>query len=280
MPLNESELHTLIDDLQAHWTDASQPGTLHQPADRRGQRVIGSDASRMMSVYGLARHVHETARGIDMLVKAGQANAAVPLVRVAYESALTAAWLVQSSGDHGVKALLHEHARTRLALKKDSMKALSDVFRSGADEIADVDPEIFKDTRDSARQFYQLCLDLAPGGQDAYIHFRLLSAYSHASVDVVELYLHPIEPENRLPAFRAEPRAAFPNDTLLFFTAASMVWSGRAYSYLTHDRRHRAVLRQSAQLLEINSELQLSRNYRQRHGNSAGTSHAGSAGSG
>ncbi|WP_157156207.1 DUF5677 domain-containing protein [Diaminobutyricimonas sp. LJ205] len=280
MPLNESELRELIDDLLTQWEDASQPRTLHQPADRRGQRVTGSDASRIMSVYGLARHVHETARAIDVLIKAGHANAAIPLVRVAYESALTAAWLVQSKGDHGIKAFLHEHSRIRLALKKESLKALSDIFRTGADQIADADPELFKDTRDNAQRFYQLCLDLAPGGQDAYIHYRLLSAHSHASIDVVDLYLHPMAPNHQVPSFRAVPQAAHPNDTLLFFTAASMVWAGRAYSYLTRDKQHRTALRQSAQLLEIDPELQLSENYRRRHASRMAGSGSGSAGHG
>ncbi|MEX1077576.1 MAG: DUF5677 domain-containing protein [Homoserinimonas sp.] len=267
MPLNESQLHELIDELQTRWQDASQPRTLHQPADRRGQRFTGSDASRIVSVYGLSRHVHETASAICMLMKAGYGNAAIPLVRVAYESALTAAWLVQSKGDHGIKAFLHEHSRIRLALKQDSLKALSDIFRTGAYEIADADPELYKDTRDNAQRFYQLCLDLAPGGQDAYIHYRLLSAHSHASIDVVDLYLHSMAPNDRVPSFRAVPDAAFTNDTLLFFTAASMVWAGRAYSYLTQDKQHRTALRHSAALLEIDSELQLSENYRRRHAN-------------
>lgn len=52
---------------------------------------------------------------------------------------------------------------------------------------------------------------------------------------------------------------------LTFLTAASIVWSARAYSYLISDKPYRNFLRRSARRREIENELKLSERYHQRH---------------
>ncbi|WP_312674380.1 DUF5677 domain-containing protein [Microbacterium sp.] len=108
MTADPGALRTQIDELLVEWAEREQATTMHQPAARRGQRFTGPDIARISAVIGLARHVHDTARAIVLLLDAGHEAAATPLVRLAYESALTSAWLVQSTEQHGVLAFLHE----------------------------------------------------------------------------------------------------------------------------------------------------------------------------
>lgn len=267
MTLKADELRELIEHLNAQWAlYGTSATTLYQPAARRGRPFEGSDVARAASVKGLASHVHETAAAILTLLGAGHLNAAIPLVRQAYECSLIAVWLIQSTDDHGIKAVLAEHTRTRLALQRDARQAASPVFREGADEIADTDSGPFLGTFDSVRNFEQICLDLAPGGSDAYIYYRLLSTYSHASLGVSDLYWDASPPGAPYqPRARPTPNQPLTEATLLYFVAISMVWGGRAFTYSSRSKPHRSVLRDAAKELEINSEIDLSGRYRERH---------------
>ncbi len=281
MTLDGAQLRSAVQELIDLWTGRGVAQPLHQPAARKGKRFTGHDVARLSAIVGLTRHVHETAEAIVLLVDAGHANAAIPLVRLAYESALTAAWLAQSDEDHGIRALLHEHTRQRAALKADAFKAASDVFREGASEIADADPSAFTGSTDNARQFHEICLDLTPAGKDAYIIYRALSAYSHASVGIAELYFARTQTTETMPAWRDTPDPVFGGaDPLLFFTACAMVWSARTFSYVTKDQVHRDELRRIARRLEITSELLLSDHYRRRHAQKRRDERARSARSG
>lgn len=268
MTLGRDELRTMLEELQGQWAEFGGPQPLHQPASRRGGAFTRADLARITAVYGLTRHVHETARAIGVLLDNDLTNSAIPLVRLAYESALTAAWLVQSKDDHGISAFLHEYNRTRAALQKDALEAASMVFREGAKQVSDADPKAFEGSNDSVRRFHDICLDLAPGGKDAFVYYRLLSGYSHASVNVSDLYFEPPPVGEPMPAYR-DPREALGKPILLFLTTSSMVWSARAFSYLSGDKQHRSRLRRSARALEIKADLHLSEHYHRRHLNRA-----------
>ncbi|CAI9385814.1 DUF5677 domain-containing protein [Microbacterium sp. T2.11-28] len=266
MTVDADELRDLTDQLLDLWQAHGVAQPLHQPAARRGKRFEGHDVARLTAIVGLTRHVHETASAIALLIDAGQINTAIPLVRMAYENALTAAWLAQSEEDHGIRAFLLEHSRQRAALKTNSLKAASATFREGASQIADADSTGLTGSLDSARQFHDICLDLAPGGEDAYIYYRILSAHSHASVGIADLYFARAPSDDTMPAWREEPDIAFGGaGPLLFFTACAMVWSARTFSYVTRDQGHRDELRRIARELKIQSDLKLSDHYRRRH---------------
>ncbi|UOQ58772.1 DUF5677 domain-containing protein [Leucobacter allii] len=264
----ESDLRALVAELGETWLDFDGSQSLHQPAARRGKRFLGSDLARMTAVWGLTCHVYETSRAIALLVDNHMPNQAIPLVRFAYESALTAAWLVQSKDQHGITAFLHEYNRTRAALKKDAFEAVSATFRDVAPEITDADPSEFEGSADSVQRFRGICLDLTPGGMDAYIYYRILSSYSHASVNISDLYFQRSDSSDGVPNYVGQ-QESLGAPLLLFLTAASMVWAGRAFTYMTQDKHHRTRIRKAAQLLGINSELQLSEHYRRRHLNKA-----------
>lgn len=259
-----SELRPLVSDLGDTWLEFDGAQSLHQPAARRGKKFLGSDLARMTAVWGLACHVYETARAIVVLLDSGMPNQAMPLVRLAYENALTTAWLVQSKDQHGIKAFVHEYNRTRAALKKDALEAVSATFREAAPDIADANPSEFEGSIDSVQRFRGICLDLSPGGMDAYIYYRILSSYSHASLNISDLYFQLPDGDAKAPNYVGQ-QEALGKPVLLFLTAASMVWAGRAFTYMTQNKQHRNRIRKAAQRLGINSELQLSAHYHRRH---------------
>lgn len=259
------QLRELIDHLLEQWAEHSTGDTYRQPAARRGRSFTGTDVARVAIVDGFARHIHKTAEAVITLIDAGHVTATVPLVRQMYECALSAVWIIQSKDDHGVKALLMEHTRNRRALQSDVRQAQSAVFREGAEDLADTDPTPFVGSLDNIRNFKGICLDLAPGGVDAYVYYRLLSTYSHASLGVTDLYFTASPNDTYAPRRRASPETPIGVEMMLFFAAISMVWGARAYTYTSHDKAHRSVLRDAARALGINSEIGLSEHYRKRH---------------
>ncbi len=268
MPLSEEgELRSLIDDLQEQWTEHSRASpTFRRPNSAKGKQVDGDEAARIVSVIGFARHVHETVKGIVVLLDAGLVNQAIPLVRLAYETSLTAAWLVQAEGGHGSRALIHEYARQRLLFINDAKKSASPVFREGlpSEEVEKLLTEN-SDSHDSTRNFQATCLDLEPGGLDAYIHYRALSGMSHAGVSIVDRYFKSPPQGVAIPEWRPHAEEAFPRELLLFFSAASMVWADRAFIYMSRNNSHRNFVRSAAPALGIDPDLKLSDAYRKRH---------------
>lgn len=265
MTLTTSELRQLADDLISAWDDEGHPTEMSQPRGRSGKTITTSDVARMESVVGLARHVHETARAIRLLIDSGHANAAVPLVRLVYECALTATWLVQSENHDGVKAFMHEYTRQQTNLKSVLKRSIVETFRAGADDVADTNMDAHLGSADNARRFDLVCEDLAPGGTDAYLYYKALSSYSHAGVRVVDLYFSAPAPGEQVPPPRGEPGSALGEDLLLFLSNASMVWSGRAVTYISKNQSYRRTLRRAARELDVTSEIQLSDAYRKRH---------------
>lgn len=141
---------------------------MSQPRARSGMAITVRDVARMECVVGLARHIHETTRAVLLLLDSGHLNAAVPLVRMVYECALTATWLIQSKDDEGIRAFLHEHARQRTGLQSTLKRAIAKTFREG--EVTGTNLEDFLESADNARRFDLICEDLEPGGTDAYIY--------------------------------------------------------------------------------------------------------------
>lgn len=265
MALNASELRELMDELLDAWDSQGHPTEMSQPRARSGKPIITADVARMECVVGLARHVNETARAIRLLVDSGHGNSAVPLVRLVYECALTATWLVQTENEDGVKAFLHEYTRQQVNLESVLKRAMAVTFHDGVGDVADTNLDAYVGSADNARRFDLICEDLAPGGTDAYIYYKALSSFSHAGVRIVDLYFSAPGPEQHVPPPRRRPDTALGDDLLMFLTDACMVWSGRAVTYISKNAPYRSTIRRSAQKLEITSEIQLSDAYQTRH---------------
>lgn len=263
MPAGAEDPRIVFDELLNGWAGHSSVESFYQPAARRGKKFEANDIARITVVIGLVNHVYDTARAIALLVDSEQTNAAVPLVRSVYESALTAVWVVQSRDHDGITAFIHEYTRGRKALQDDALKSATRAFRETAGNIPNADPSLYEGSADSARQFRQICLDLNPGGVDAYILYRVLSGYSHATMNVVDLYFD--ERDDGTVVKLLEASEALEPAPLIMLTACSLAWAGRAFSYLSNDAAHRSVVRKAALKLGINPEPQLSENYYQRH---------------
>lgn len=263
--LNLNDLRVLSGELLAHWKVHEQPEELTQPKARREQAITSTDIARMQSVIGLTRHVHENASAVRLLLENEHSQGSIPIVRFAYECALTAVWLVQSEEDEGIRAFAHEYVRGNKSLQDNLRRAVSTTFRENADLIADVDLSRFVPSLDNARRFDLICEDLTPGGKDAYIYYRILSSFSHASINVVDLYFELDPAGGPVPALRDKAREPISAEFLLYLTCASMVWSARAVTYLTGNKPYRNFLRKVAQQLGVTSEIQLSQSYFQRH---------------
>lgn len=265
MTLDAAGLRHLTGQLLNAWDAEGHPTQISQPRARSGKKITTTDIARMECVIGLTRHVHETARAIDLLISSGHINSAVPLVRLVYECALTATWLVQSENEDGVKAFMHEYTRQQKSLQSTLERAVTATFRSQWKDVADTDMSSYIGSADNARRFDQICEDLAPGGTDAYVYYRMLSGASHAGVRVVDLYFSPPPVGEIMPPPRQRPDTAFDGTFLQFLTNAAMVWGGRAVSYLSKNPSYRRTLRNAATQLEITSEIALSDVYRTRH---------------
>lgn len=265
--LKAAELKELAQDLLSRFrNEVGATDSLTQPRSRRKQRITVPDYSRLVSVTGLARHVHELADGVLLLVDAKHRNVALPLVRSAMECALTSVWLAQSEDDAAVLSFTREGIRLRRATVDNMRNAASEVFRNGADQIPDVDMSLVpkSDDDDVARNFQRLCADLTPAGDDAYVLYRLLSSYAHASTAVPDLYWESgVDEESELYAL-PKPKEVYEDGIVLGLTISSMIWASRAFSYfLSPDRRriYGNYLRAQARKVGIKDDIQLSEAY-------------------
>lgn len=107
-------------------------------------------------------------------------------------------------------------------------QARSAVFREGAEDLPDTDPTPFIGSLDRFRSFKGICLDLEPGGVDAYVYYRLLSTFSPPLSVSLTSASHRAPKGTYAPHRRPVPRTPISADMMLFFAAISMVWGGRA----------------------------------------------------
>lgn len=93
MPAMESELtatyFAAIDALTPHWAGVSRKNAPpRQPSARKRAPFDAKDLGRIATVNGMARFMFDTARAVTTLHSSRQLNAMIPLVRLAYESAM------------------------------------------------------------------------------------------------------------------------------------------------------------------------------------------------
>ena len=252
-------LAELADDLLREWhaqPDATD-GTFRMKR-RRGRRTT---EPQFLATFTLCAHVHELATTVVPLLRDGKTTVATPLVRSIYEAALTAHWVAQA--EDGGEAYVREDLRQRRAMRETLLKAESQAFRAGADTIAHLDLEVSQTPdEDAARRFHLLCDDLHPGGPDAYAWYRFLSAMTHPGLLLTDAYL---DEEHGKIILNNRPKDP-PAGIWLFLTVASMVWAGRAVTYMQIDANDRRdYLRSVARQIGVESELKLSDSYYRRH---------------
>jgi hypothetical protein len=246
---NPAEIDDLSETLINSWKTRANHET------EFGQRNKRPHLAKFVAVHGLAAHTYRVGQQVLSMLKSGLVLEAMPLLRLCYESALTAHWLAQTAD--GAEALMNRDNASRRAAAKTLREARSGVLRSGADQFPGAEADLLATTSNAqARNFEQLCKDLAPGGADAYAYYRLMSWYSHPGAHLVDRYVVEEPSGVGIQALRLEPAAG--NDTTWrFFLAASLVWAARAVDFVDVSRAQRSELRAAARVLGIPEVLQL-----------------------
>lgn len=246
-PYTSEELLDLISEIVAEWDQHKVSSRVS--AHRDGVNV----SSRVASILGLAEHVRHLGVSVALLHKNDMAFESSPLVRQAYECAVTVQWL--GHNPLGPAAMAVEYQRKRTNLKSTLESSASLVFRQGADGMkVDVPPVSGEPHKDRARNFKRLCDDFEPSGNDLYVLYSLLSDPSHASFEAIERYVAVNEDESL--AIGLRPEHGLSPELLLWITARSMIWSGMAVYYLDRQTEWRNVLRRFAKRIGTAAQLQ------------------------
>jgi hypothetical protein len=230
--------------------DALRDGWNHHLYADQGEVNLPRAAEHPMTaaiVLALTSQVTETSAAAITLIRSGAAELVVmPLVRTAYETALTAHWLAQVPD--ATPAFINEDVRSRRSLAKDLPKARGETFRAS---VASVErqtiPKLTTGSAVQARNFRDMCVDLDQAGMDAYIYYRLACALVHPSVMVADQYLEKGTDEDIIVRGSSHPQG----DAWLFLATASVVWAQAAANFCDKNRTRRSELRKFAKELGI-----------------------------
>lgn len=227
---------------------------------KRGNRTAYEQQFTL--VYGLVCQAHESARGYLAALDVVPAMAATPMLRACYEQSITAHWVAQV--DDAYLGVGKEYVRLRSNLAAGLRESAVQYFRDNAHvvEVASrVDlEELETHSALPARRFDLLCEDLAPGGKEAYLYYRVMSMESHASPMVVDQWVDVADgPEQKL-LLNPVPRDR-PEESWLYLLAASLIWAGRALDFFDGHRTRRNYLRSMAREVGVVPQLELSDAY-------------------
>jgi hypothetical protein len=208
------------------------------------------------AIWGLTSHVHQLADDYLSLLDRGSRLTGSLLIRAAFECAMTAMWLSQVHD--ALPAWSNEDARQRRALAESirasgwtaDEDALSAIGRDNYEEMV-------TSSGTSARRFWQLCQDLEPGGEQAYVVYRSLSEDCHATMSVADRYV--VADDSTSLGIRLLASARPEDPSLWHWTLCSaVVWSGRAFDFHDRGRQRRESLRKAARELSIPEFLKVS----------------------
>lgn len=243
-----AELRAMARDLIASWDE--RPGQVTFNARRE---------PASFTVLAFANHVHRLAPRIVDLLEDGLLLEATPLLRLAYETSITAQWLWLFPD--AIAAFANEGMRQRRAVAETLRKT---TFASATEMAAAVtkdlpDDRVPSNSDPAGKHFYQRCLDMKEAGEDAYALYRLLSQYSHPSMYLSDFYLRRL-PDESLPSLEFNEAAQL--DTHLSWahlTCACLVWAGRAVDMADRQRPRREQLRSAAKRLGVPVKFSMSK---------------------
>lgn len=247
--ITADEVADVIARLQALWEARA-----NRSADFAKRGGVTS-VPQMLGVHGLAAHTYRVGGHALVMLDDGLELEAMPMIRLAYECAVTTQWLANATD--GANAWLNEAERVKRASGLTLQRAASDVMRAVGDHLLAHGAAPIDTSSDAqARSFEQMCNDLTPGGPELYAYHRLMSRYCHASVHVVDEYLDVTPDGDDVQALRLTAKPA-DTDTWRYFLALSMLWAARAVDFLDVSRQHRSELRSQSRRLGVTSELHL-----------------------
>ena len=249
----EERLRELCGELLTGWRDAySGIGSIDLGAGDQEP-----DAARFAVVLAFVAHTHHVTTAAADLMHADNYLAAIPLLRVGYESALTAAWAADSAD--AARALKNEYLANDKKLHDNAMRTgwfdelLTDV-------LAEAPADAAKSTQGQAGAFANLCKSLEPHDEWLYTMYRLLSGYSHATGTVVSAFVSE-EPDGGV---SLEPAPM--NDTRSWWHAAStnLLHAGQALDRLDSQGRREEQLAQASEVVGWPAPLRLTESARRK----------------
>lgn len=180
---SEGDLRGACEDLLRSW-DATYLELEEVSLGRDDQEP---DPVRFLLVLAFVSHAHHMTSAACSILNGGDYASAVPLLRVAYESALTAAWAAES--EDAARALHNHYLDGAGKLRANVQKTgwFDDLLERvpEPETAADVAPR----ASGEAGSFSNLCQALEPHPDWLYTAFRLLSAYAHPSGSVVRMFV-------------------------------------------------------------------------------------------
>jgi hypothetical protein len=180
---SEDDIRGACEDLLRSW-DATYLGAEEISLGREDQDL---DPVRYLLVLAFASHAHHLTGTTCSLLNDGDYASAVPLLRVAYESALTAVWAAES--EEAARAL-HDRYIDDVGKLRGSVEKTG-WFDDLLGRVPDPGTAIGAAGRakGEASSFFNLCQALEPHPDWLYTTFRLISAYAHPSGSVVRMFV-------------------------------------------------------------------------------------------
>ena len=187
---SEDALRGACEDLLRSW-DVTYLGAEEISLGREDQEP---DAVRFLLVLAFAAHAHHLTGTACSLLNDDDYASAVPLLRVAYESALTAVWAAES--EDAARALQNQYIDSAGKLRATVQKTgwFDDLLERVPEQGTAVD--VTPRASGEAGSFFNLCQALEPHPDWLYTAFRLLSAYAHPSGSVVRMFVSSVADES------------------------------------------------------------------------------------
>lgn len=210
---------------------------------------VKASVAQSVVVYSLAQYSVSAAQTALRIWVGGNRLMAMPLVRAAWESAVTAVWVAQSKS--GAQALQNEGERQRAAKLKEAMA--SAMFSLGVTPV--VSPPL-PSGWDKAGSVLRDRFQALEGGSDLYLIYRALSSFCHAGVVLVDEYLYSDEDKYFLSSVA---KLDDDNDPLMYphLAVIAATWAVRAFDWFRPRKPDRSRIRVLASELGTSTELKL-----------------------
>lgn len=243
---SKDELRGVCEDMLRDWVDAySGIGSIDL-----GSKAQVPDGVRYTIVLAFAAHTHHVTTAAADLMHAGDYLSAIPLLRVGYESALTAAWASQS--EDAARALQNLYVETAQKLHGSASRTgwfESLLTGTAPNDLVDAAPS----AKGEAAGFANLCLALEPNGEWLYTMYRLLSAYSHPSGTVLSMFA----PGEDGGAVSSSPSSPDDGRSWWHAAATNLLHAGQALDRLDSAGRRRDALAEASHVIGWPEPLRL-----------------------
>lgn len=227
--------------------------------DRGRDQGFSSEAQMAVvgTVYALAAHAHKLGDAVLNLSDAGFTIETIPLIRAAYEAAITASWIAQVPD--ALPAYLNRNHSQQKTLRDAVRKAGWTAGREAIPADALEPYLVSKPSKVGASYIEKLCSDFLTG-DGMYSLYRGLSWMTHPTAAVTDLYLE-MKQGSQVPVLHTSARVDQDREfmvTWLHTMCSSLVWSARALNLIDAERaasNDRKRLRQAAKKLGISEFL-------------------------